>query len=111
MKASGDRGWDIAPAGVAVAAGTIAIAYVRLVDTESDSPRAWFLGGLVVASLLAGYGAVRSAPRRAEAVAISGVVLIPLGILAIFSIGLPILITGVVAIAFAIKMREEGVTR
>ncbi|MBW3641155.1 MAG: hypothetical protein KY451_15220 [Actinobacteria bacterium] len=50
-----------------------------------------------------------SAPRRAEAIAVSGVILMPLGILAMFSIGLPILIAGVVAIAFALKTREESV--
>lgn len=111
MNARGDRAWDFAPAGVAVAAGTIAIGYGRLMDAEGDSPRAWFLGGLVLASVLAGYGAVRSAPRRAEVIAISGVVLMSLGVLAIFSIGLPILISGVVATAFALKTREEGVTR
>ena len=110
MNARGDRAWDFAPAGVAVAAGTIAIGYVRLMDGEGDRPRAWFLGGLVVASVLAGYGGVRSAPRRAEAIAISGVILMPFGILAMFSIGLPILIAGVVAIAFALKTREENVS-
>jgi hypothetical protein len=110
MNKRGNRAWDFAPAGVAVAAGTLAIGYVRLMDAEGDSPRAWFLGGLVVASVLAGYGAVRSAPRRAEAIAVSGVVLVSFGILAMFSIGLPILIAGVVAIAFALKTREGSVT-
>ena len=110
MNERGNRAWDFAPVGVAVSAGTIAIGYVRLMDAEGDSPRAWFLGGLVVASVLAGYGAVRSAPRRAEAIAVSGVVLVSFGLLAIFSIGLPILIAGMVAIAFALKTREEVVT-
>ncbi len=109
MNARGDRAWDFAPAAVAVAAGTIAIGYVRLMHAQGDSPRAWFLGGLVVASLLAGYGAVRSAPRRAEAIAVSGVVLMLFGIFAMFSIGLPILIAGVVAIAFALT-RQDSVT-
>ena len=110
MKARGDRAWDFAPAGVAVAAGTIAIEYVSRMHAQGDSPLAWFLGGLVVASVLAGYGAVRSAPRRVEAIAISGVVLILFGMLAMSSIGLPILIAGVVAISFALKTREESVT-
>ena len=52
---------------------------------------------------------MRSAPRRAEAIAISGVVLMLFGILAMFSIGLPILIAGVVAITFALT-RQDSVT-
>ena len=109
MNGRGDRAWEFAPAGVAVAAGTIAIGYARLIGAEGDRPRAWFLGGLVVASVLAGYGAVRSAPRRAEAIAISGVILMSFGILAMFAIGLPILIAGLVAIAFALKTHQESV--
>lgn len=105
MNVSGDRAWDFVPAGVAAAA--CAIGYVRLMDSQGDSPRAWFLGGLVLAAALAAYAAIRSVPRRAEAIAVSGVVLVTFGMLGLFSIGFPILIAGIIAIAFAAKTREE----
>jgi hypothetical protein len=111
MNARGDRAWDFVPAGVAAAAGAIAIGYVGLMDAQGDSPRVWFLGGLLSAAALAAYTAVRSVPRRAEAIAVSGAVLVSFGILGMFSIGLPILIAGVVAIAFAAKAREEPLSR
>lgn len=50
MSASGDRAWDFVPAGVSSAAGAIAIGYAALMDTQGDSPRAWFLGGLLSAA-------------------------------------------------------------
>lgn len=107
MNARGDRAWDFVPAGVAVAAGAIAIGYVRLMAAQGDSPKVWFLGGLISAAALAAYSAVRAVPRRAEAIAASGTVLLSFGILGLFSIGFPILIAGVIAIAFAAKTREE----
>lgn len=103
----GNRTWDFVPAGVAAAACATAIGYVQLMDSQGDSPRAWFLGGLILAAALAAYAAFRSVPRRAEAIAVSGGVLFAFGILAMFSIGFPILIAGVIATAFAAKTREE----
>ncbi len=109
MNANGDRAWDFVPAGVAAAAGAMAIGYVALMDAQGDSPRVWFLGGLLSAAALAAYASVRSVPRRAEVIVVSGAVLVALGILGMFSIGLPILVAGVVALAFAAKTREESV--
>lgn len=103
----GDRAWDFVPAGVAAAAGVIGIGYVALMDAQGDSPRMWYLSGLLLAAALAAYASVRSVPRRVEAITVSGAVLVALGILGMFSIGLPILVAGVVAIAFAAKTREE----
>lgn len=106
MKARGNRTWDFVPAGVSAAAFAIAVGYVRLLDSQGDSPRLWFLGGMILAAALAAYAAFRSVPRRAEAIAVSGLVLFAFGILGLFSIGFPILVAGVVAIAFAAKTRE-----
>lgn len=111
MSAPDDRGWDFVPAGVAAAAVAVAFGYVRLMDAQGDAPRVWFLGGLVIAAALAAYAAVRSRPRRVEAIAVSGMILFPLGILGLFSIGMPVLVAGVFALAFAAKTREERVRR
>lgn len=107
MNVDGNRRWDFVPAGVAAAACAISIGYLRLLDSQGDSPRVWFLSGMILAAVLAAYAAFRSVHRRAEAIAISGLVLFVFGILSLFSIGFPILIAGVIAIAFAAKTREE----
>lgn len=85
----------------------MAIAYVWLIETQGDGPEVWFPGRLLLAAALAG-AAIPSLPRRAEATAVSGAVLIAFGILAIFSIGLPLLVAGVLAIVFAANTREEA---
>jgi hypothetical protein len=107
MSAPDDRAWDFVPAGVAAAAVAVALGYVRLMDAQGDTPRVLFLGGLLAAAALAAYAAVRSLPHRAEAIAVSGMFLFPLGILGLFSIGMPMLVAGVFALAFAAKTREE----
>lgn len=109
--AAAERGWDHVPAAVSAAAGAIAIGYARLTHARGDAPRAWFLLGLLTAAALAGYAAVRTAPRRGDAIAASGVLLILLGILGIFSIGLPVLLAGMAALAFAARHAERGTTR
>ncbi len=111
MSAPDDRPWGYIPAGVAAAAVAVALGYVRMMDAQGDTPREWFLGGLVIAAALAAYAAVRSLPRRVEAIAVSGMILFPLGILGLFSIGMPMLLAGIFALAFAAKTREERVRR
>jgi len=93
--------------GVATTAVSVAFGYVRLMDDQGDRPTSWFLGGLIVAAALAVYAAVRSLPRRTEAITASGAILFPLGILGLSSIGFPVLVAGVFALAFAAKARDQ----
>ncbi|HYU83748.1 MAG TPA: hypothetical protein VEK80_02995 [Kribbellaceae bacterium] len=90
----------------AVAAALIAAAmtwvYVGLMHDQGDDPLAWVVTVLVTAAALAAYGAVRSLRFRRVALAIAVLLLGPLGLLAILSIGLPILAAAALAsVAFA----------
>ena len=86
----------------ALVACGVAVGYVWLIRQENDQPAAWFLGGLVVSALLCGYGSAR-VPRRRTALAAAGGIMIVLGILGILSIGLPVLVAGIVALVAAAR--------
>ncbi|WP_336216622.1 hypothetical protein [Nonomuraea sp. LPB2021202275-12-8] len=90
----------------AMIAVLMSIWYVALMAQEGGRPVAWFTGGLVGCAVLLAYGMVRTARRRGTALAIAGVVLIVLGYLALLSIGLPILVAGVLAVIAAAVTRR-----
>ncbi len=95
--------WDL----VAVIAAVIALImiglYIGLISQQGGQVAAWFLAGLAAAALLSMYGAARAAPRRGLVLAVSGVVMVVLGLLSILSIGFPILVAGVVALVSAVR--------
>jgi len=80
----------------------MAVVYLWLMQLESDRPVAWFLAALLLGAGAAGYGAVRASPHRDAALILAGVVLTTLGVLAIFSIGLPILAAGALCLSSAV---------
>lgn len=108
MSSRGDCAWAAVPGAVAAASTAVAIGYVWLMNAQDDNPALWFLAGLLGAAALAGYATFPSAPGRSDAMVLSGLVLVPLGIISMFSVGLPILASGVVAIAFASRTRDHA---
>ena len=70
------------------------VVYLAIMRQEGDSPAAWFLAALVLGVVAAGYGANPASPYRGSALMLAGLVLAAAGMLAIFSIGLPILLAG-----------------
>ena len=95
--------WDLA-AVIAAVIGLIMIGlYIGLMSQQGGQVAAWFLAGLATAALLSIYGAARTAPRRGLALAVSGVVMVVLGLLSILSIGFPIFVAGVVALVGAAR--------
>ena len=87
----------------AVATGVVAFGYVRLLDVQGtpvgqSSRTAWVLAVLLLVAATALAGAFTSvAAWRAVASGIAVGVLLPLGFLAAFSIGTPLLLGGVLA--------------
>ncbi|MFE9206347.1 hypothetical protein [Micromonospora sp. NPDC007230] len=77
--------------------------YLGVMRQQGDQPLAWVVTALAAAAVLAGYGAFHAAPLRGWALATSGVLLAALGLLAILSIGLPILIAGGLALVAAVR--------
>src|SRR5262245_52512443 len=94
-------GWDLLAALAALIVLFMMGVYVGVIRQQGGEIAVWFLAGLGVAVLLAIYGAVRTAPWRAVALAVSGAVMGALGLLGILSVGLPIIVAGVVALVAA----------
>jgi drug/metabolite transporter (DMT)-like permease len=77
--------------------------YLSLIHQQGDSPAIWFVAGLTMAGLLALYGALRTARGRRPALIASGVLLLGLGLAAILTIGLSIILAGLLAIIAAAR--------
>jgi hypothetical protein len=104
-----ERRWRVDPAAIvaALVACGVAVAYVWLMRQENDQLAAWFLGGLVVSTLLCVYGSARF-PMRRTALAAAGGIMTVLGTLGILSIGLPVLVAGIVALMAAARPRAAN---
>jgi hypothetical protein len=83
------------------------VGYVWLIEQQGDQPVAWFLGGLVLGVVLAVYGAATTAALRTAALAISGTIMVVLGFLGIASIGLPILVAGLLILIAGVRSRHQ----
>jgi hypothetical protein len=98
------RNWDPLPAIAAVIALIMVGLYVELIREQGGGHVVgWFVAGLAVAALLSIYGTARAAPRRGVALAVSGTAMAALGLLSILSIGLPILVGGVLVLVSAAR--------
>src|SRR6266496_4204604 len=77
-------------------------AYLWLIHQQGNSPAIWFVAALAVAALLAGYWALPAAARgRRPVLTASGLLLFGLGLAGILTIGLPIVLAGLLAIVAA----------
>jgi hypothetical protein len=87
----------------AILAGGMAVVYVWLIRQQGNKPIPWFLIALLCGALLAAYGALRRPPYRRAALLAAAAALTLLGLLAILSIGLPILASGVLVLASILR--------
>jgi len=103
------RGLDL----FAVSAGVISLlmiwVYVALMYGQGDQPRGWVIAVLVLGTGSAAYGAARGMPYRQVALGVAAGLLGVLGLLAILSIGAPILLAaGLALVAFARSVAAGG---
>jgi len=96
---------DLVAGAAAVLAIAMAVVYVRLMHHQGDRPLWWVLGALVAGASGAGYGAFATGRPRTAALVGAGVVLFALGVLAILSIGLPILLAGALSLVASLRRR------
>jgi hypothetical protein len=68
--------------------------YVAVIRQQDGDVALWYLAVLVLGAVAAGYGAVRSVPRRRPALIVGTVLLGAAGVLGLLTIGLPILVAG-----------------
>ncbi|GAA2131055.1 hypothetical protein [Nocardioides bigeumensis] len=96
-------GRKISLAALAAAAlvAVMLVVYVRIMDGQDDSPAWWVVAVLVVGGGAAAYGGVSSTRPARIALLVATILLGCVGLLAILSIGLPILVaSGLCFIAF-----------
>ena len=99
------RGWDPTAAAAAAITAVMMVLYLALIGGQGGQPAAWFVAGLATAGLLCLYAVRRAAPRRRLALAASAVLLLVFGVLGLLSIGLPIVVAGVLAAVAAARDR------
>ncbi len=103
-------GWDPLAAMAAFTALAMVMVYLALlggqqghapVGQRAGGTEILVVGGLVVAALLSSYGMVRAAPLRVWALVVSALVMGVLGLLALLTIGIPVLIGAILAVIAA----------
>jgi hypothetical protein len=87
----------------ALLAGAMLVVYIAVMQSQGDRPLLWVVAMLVCGAVLAVYGALVSSDRGRAPLLAAAVLLLPLGFLAIFSIGFPILIAGALALIAALR--------
>src|SRR3954470_5768750 len=98
--------WDALALLVAAVPLGMGILYIRIVHSQGNDPLAWVLLVLGLATALAFYASTPFASRSPVAMAVAAGLLVVMGVLGIFSIGLPLLIAG--AVATAVALRRSG---
>lgn len=94
---------------IAVAGSVLTIAmfvtYLSVIRQQGGDPAAWAVIALIGGAVGAAYGAVVAAPHRRAALTLSGFTLMALGLLAILTIGLPILTAGALCLVAAARRK------
>ncbi len=98
----------------AVAASMLALVmlfvYLMVIRQQDGQPAVWAVAILVLGAAAAGYGAVARAPYRRGVLLFAGGALAVLGVLAILTIGLPILVAGALCLVAAVRQRPARTT-
>ena len=95
---------DLLAAVAALLTAAMLVAYLVIMASQDNSPALWVVVVLAVTALLAAYGATRRRGHRALLV-VDGVLLGVLGLLAILTIGFPLLLAS--ALCFAAVLRDR----
>lgn len=98
---------DLLAVSACLLAWAMAAVYLLLIRAQGNQPVAAVFVLLLVGGGLAAYGAWPRAAGRAPALVASAVVLALLGLLAILSIGPPILVAAGLALAAAVRQRRS----
>lgn len=93
----------------AALAVAVLVAYLVLIGQQGDLPAWWFVLALVLGAAAAAYGSARAAPRRRVVLLLGGVVLLPVGVLGMLTVGAPVLVAGMLCLATA--ARDRGHTQ
>jgi len=93
----------------AIVAAAMAVFYVWLIRQQGNQPLPWVLIVLLACAVLAAYGAFWRVPSRRAALVPAVIALTVLGVLGILSIGLPILVSGILALVSLLRPERHQV--
>jgi hypothetical protein len=97
------RGVDLLAVAAAVVAAAMTGVYLAIMREQGDEPLRWVIAVLCTCAVLATYAAPVRASQRRTALRVSGVGLVALGLLAILTIGLPIMLAGALALLGSLR--------
>jgi len=103
--------FDIAASIAACLAVLMLGAYVAIMRGQGDQPLVWFSAALVIGAALAAYGIYRPAPHRKTVLVVAAVVLGLSGVIALLTIGAPIVFAGVLCLLAALLERPATAHR
>lgn len=83
--------------------------YVAIMRQQSDPPVVWFLGALLLGAAAAGYGSLPAARHRTSVLVLAGLVLGAAGLLALLTIGFPVLVAAALCVSAATASASEPV--
>jgi hypothetical protein len=101
------RRLDLLPLCASVLTAAVTALYVYLVLTQGSRPSWYALTILLVCVAASGYAVRPKAPRRRAALMVSAIGQVGLGYIALFSIGLPLLLSGALCVAAALRHRPD----
>ena len=99
---------DLVALVAAVLALVMLFVYLWIIMRQGSNPVYWFVGALLVGAATAGYGVATVSSHRAAALFLAGFVLFVAGVLAIWSIGFPILLAGSLCFFAAARSRRTS---
>jgi hypothetical protein len=89
-------------AGAVLLSVAVLVALFAITGAEGDSPAWWYVVLLLAAVTGLGYG-MTSGSHRVTALLVASILLLALGLLGIFSVGLPLLLAGVLGLVAATR--------
>ena len=94
---------DLFALAAAVLAAAVTAMYLFLVHGQGDRPSWWAVAILTMAALGAAYGVRPRAPYRKIPLVVAAVALFLLGFVALFSIGMPLLLAATLCVVAALR--------
>lgn len=93
--------FDVLAATASALATAMLVVYVSVVREQGGEVAAWAVADLVAGAAAAAYAVVPTSAHRRAALVVAGILLVVLGVLALLTIGLPILLAGLLCLASA----------
>jgi hypothetical protein len=99
----GPARFDAVAAVASALALTMTFVYLSVMRQQDSEPAGWVVATLLLGAVAAGYGALTTARHRRTALVVAGGLLGMLGLLAILTIGLPILLAAALCLVSLVR--------